>query len=524
MESDTQSKPSSHAANSVIIMVCTLLSRLLGIVKARAIATMFGATGVADVINFTFNIPNNFRKLFAEGALSSAYIPVFSSSIAEGKEGLEKSKKLFAQMQAFQLLFSLPLIILTWIWRIEIITFLSDFTNPDEIILSGKLLLFFMIFLATISFAALYGGVLQSHGSFFTAAAAPLIFSISVIASVYGLSETMGAYSMVIGVIVGGSAQAFVTFLTLRTYGYRMRFSFHFSSPEFRRVMHSWAPVTLTAIVAIITQQVSFYFASTLSEGTVTAFSNAIIIWQAPYGIFYSAIATVFFPAMVGAFSREDNRDLNRLVHKGLVYIATFLIPSALLLTVLRNETTAVLLQSGRFTLADTIETGNILLWFTIGMPLVAWYGFLQRVCFSTNRFKSSLVVGIAVSLIDIIIVWVGMRLGYGSQSLSLANSLSFAIGIAGLWFVAHQRGHVAVSVQNLVKDLGRLILANIPLMIIAFMYVRFSPKTWWQSGSTVTNALILLGLYMTAVVVTALSYNIAHIEFVSVLFKNKKR
>lgn len=513
-----------RASNSIMIMILTLVSRLLGIVKARAIATVFGATGIADVINFTFNIPNNFRKLFAEGALSSAYIPVFSASITEEKGGIEKSKALLARMQGFQLLISLPLLVLTWLWRTEIILFLSDFSNPDHILLSGKLLIYFMVFLFSISFAALYGGVLQSHGSFFTAAAAPLIFSVSVIASVYGLSSTIGPYSMAFGVLFGGTAQAIVTFLRLRSYGYRMRFSFRFSSPEFKRVMHSWAPVTITAVVAIVTQQIAFYFASTLSEGTVTAFSNAIIIWQAPYGIFYSAIATVFFPAMVSAFTRKQKEELNHLVHKGLVYIATFLIPSALLLTVLRNETTAVLLQSGKFVLEDTIETGTILFWFTIGMPVVAWYGFMQRVCFSTSRFKSTLTVGIVVAILDIMITWSALGLGYGPKSLSLANTLSFGAGVVGLWIVAHQRGHMHISLIKLISDLFKLLLANVPLGTAAILYLRFVEKGWWYTGSSMVNALILLGLYSTAMLIVFISYRLFGIEFLNVLIKRKKR
>lgn len=524
MESDANREAQEHASNSIVIMVFTLISRLLGIVKARAIATVFGATGIADVINFTFNIPNNFRKLFAEGALSSAYIPVFSTSITEEKGGIEKSKALLARMQGFQLLFSLPLVLLTWIWRTEIILFLSDFPDPEHIQLSGKLLVYFMVFLGSISFAALYGGVLQSHGSFFTAAAAPLIFSVSVIASVYGLSSSMGPYSMAFGVVFGGTAQALVTFLRLRSYGYRMRFSFQFSSPDFRRVMHSWAPVTITAVVAIVTQQIAFYFASTLSEGTVTAFSNAIIIWQAPYGIFYSAIATVFFPAMVSAFTRRQRNQLDRLVHKGLVYIATFLIPSALLLTVLRNETTAVLLQSGRFVLEDTIETGTILFWFTVGMPIVAWYGFMQRVCFSTSRFKSTLTVGIVVAIVDVVITWMGLRLGYGSKSLSLANTISFGVGVIGLWFVAHQRGHLHISLSKLANDLVRLVLANIPLGTAAILYIRYMPEGWWHDGSTMANAALLLGLYCSAILIVLVSYRLVGIEFLSVLTKRKER
>jgi putative peptidoglycan lipid II flippase len=524
MAHDGVKDSSKHSSDSLIIMLCTLASRLLGILKARAIAMVFGATGVADVINFTFNIPNNFRKLFAEGALSTAYIPVFSSSIAEEGGGIVKSGALLARMQAFQLVVSIPLVLLTWIWRIDIIRFLSDFTDSGHIILSGNLLVYFMVFLGTISFAALYGGLLQSHGSFFLAAAAPLIFSISVIASVYGLSRYIGAYSMAFGVVFGGSVQALVTFLGLKRFGYRFTLSFDFTSSDFHRVMHTWAPVTITAVIAIITQQVSFYFASTLEEGTVTAFSNAIIIWQAPYGIFYNAIATVFFPAMVRAFATGKGKELDQLVHKGLLDIATLLVPAAILLTTLRFETTAVLLQSGRFLLSDTVNTGGVLLWFTVGMPVVAWYGFLQRVCYSTNHFKSTLVVGIIVSIVDIAIMFFGIRMGYGAASLSLANTVSFAIGTVVLWVVSRAKAKVEIGIGKLVVNLIRLLIANIPLITLAIIYLRYFNASWWTDGSNIGNLLILVGLYVAAMGITIVSYRLAGIEFIQVLFRRRRR
>lgn len=508
------------AENSAVLMACTFASRLLGIVKARAIATVFGASGIADVINFTFNIPNNFRKLFAEGALSSAYIPVFTAAITmeEGKN--RSSAALLARMQGFQLLVSVPLVLLTWWWRGGIIGFLSDFSDPSHIRLSGELLVYFMVFLGTISFAALYGGVLQSHGSFVTAAVAPLLFSVSVISSVYLLSDRLGAYSMALGVVGGGLLQAVATFARLRTLGYRFAFSFDFKDRDFQRVMRAWAPVTVTAVIAIVTQQVAFYFASTLSEGTVTAFSNAIILWQAPYGIFYTAIATVFFPAMVSAFHRGRQEELGQLVARGLIYIATFLIPAALAMAVLRNETTAVLLQSGRFVLEDTVQTGTILIWFVIGMPVVAWYGFMQRYCFSTDRFRLTLHVGVAVSLLDIAIMYAGVRSGWGGGALSFANTASYAAGAILLWIGGMRSGQVAFPVGTFVGAMLRLLFANIPLAALAMLYLRLANPTWWHLGSTWANAGILCGLYAAAIACTVISYRLMGIEFLSVLRK----
>jgi putative peptidoglycan lipid II flippase len=522
MATEVSQEVRKHTTDSMIVMCCTLLSRLLGIVKARAIATVFGASQVADIINFTFNIPNNFRKLIAEGALSSAYIPVFTASLAEDPHSLKKSSALLARMQAFQMLILIPLIVLTWIYKGEIIRFLSDFSHPDDIALSSELLVYFMVFLATITAASLYGGVLHSHGAFFIAAVAPLSFSLSVIASVYFLSDRFGAYAMAFGVVSGGCLQAIITYARLHHIGYRMKFSFDFSYEPFKRVMRSWAPVILTALLAIISQQIAFYFATSLSEGSVTAFSNAIIIWQAPYGIVYSAIATVFFPAMVRAFHEKAYTQLGSIIERGLVYLATFLFPAAILFSTLRFETTAVLLQSGQFTLADTLETGKVLLWFTLGMPFVAWYGFLQRACFSLNRFSTAVVAAIFVAVIDVITIVIGIRLGWQTAALSIANTVSFAIGAVILWAAVYYYTDRHVVSKSLVVSLGKLILANTPLAISAILYSRYAPHEWWKTGSTLANAGIFLVVCLAALAITVASYRLFHVEFLSVLLHKK--
>ena len=520
MAVDQESSDHKTTSNSLLVMLCTLTSRVLGILKARVIATIFGATGIADVINFTFNIPNNFRKLFSEGALSNAFIPVFAASIETDQGRADSSAQLLKRMQGFQVLVSIPLVVFTWLCRFDIIRFLSDFHDPGQIALSANLLVYFMVFLFTISVSTLYGSVLQCHGSFFIAAAAPLLFSFSVIFSVVFLSKSLGAYSMAVGVVFGGLLQACVTFLRLRKYGYVFEISFDFSYQPFQQVMHSWFSATMAALVLILGQQVAFYFASTLSEGSVTAFSNSIILWQAPYGIFFSAITTVFFPYMVLAHHKQDAVQLGKLISQGLVYLATFLIPSAILLVFLRKETIAVLLQSGKFTLADTLITAQVLLWFLTGMIFVAWYFFLQRYYYSVGRFNEILVISIFVTFVDILASWLLLKRGFGIASLSLANTISVLIGTVILYCQAilplKNFNHL-----NLFSQVGKILIANLPLALVLLGYSSLKLE-WWISGSSWRNLLLLVGLCSVAVFIVLGSYLLMKVEFINLILRRK--
>lgn len=509
------------AGSSVMIMVCTLLSRLLGIVKARAISSVFGASGTADVINFTFNIPNSFRKLFAEGALTSAYIPVFAAKIEDDPVQLRESRKLMATLIGFQLLLFIPLVVVTWFCASHIVSFLSDFSDPSQIRLSAGLLGWFMIFLATISVGSIFNGMLQCHGSFFTAAAAPLLFSLSVICSVLYASRYIGAYSMALGTVVGGVLQAGCSYVRLRKFGYRLRISFDFTFSAFRKVLEGWWPVTITALVAVVSQQVAFYFASSLPEGSITAFNNAIIFWQTPYGIFFTAISTVFFPLMSRYYHAGDRQALADSINRGLQYLATFLVPSAILLIALRNEAVSAVLQTGRFTVGDTLLTADVLLWYLVGMLFVAWYGYLQRYCYSIGRYVSTLTVSIIVAVMDIAVTWLLIAKGVGIVALPIANSLSYVIGFLVLYEMSVLRLR-EFSHAKLLLSIGKLLLANIPLVMACYGYKSLG-MTWWQTGSTLVNLLRLAGLLVAAMLIVLASYLLCRIEFMSVLLRRRK-
>ena len=131
----------STSVSALVVMTATMFSRVLGFVKIALISHLFGATGKADVFNFVFDIPNNLRKLMAEGALSSAFIPTLSQSIA-AKDGSDK--RLVRTLLTFQVLILVPLCVLAVIFKREVILFLSEYEDPEQIELAASLFQFFI--------------------------------------------------------------------------------------------------------------------------------------------------------------------------------------------------------------------------------------------------------------------------------------------------------------------------------------------------------------------------------------------
>lgn len=515
LQDSTQDK--AAARSSVVVMVCTLISRVLGIVRARVIGSIFGAGGIADVINFTFNIPNNFRKIFAEGAINASIIPYFSRLIES--DDTKTTKRLFALLCTYQTVILLPLVLVSYFYGEPLLSFFSDFDAP-KLALGARLLPFFMVYLLTISIGSVFNGLLHCHKSFFHSHAAPLLFSLSVIIGVQLLHPYFGAMSMAYSALVGGLLQGTYSYLAVRRYGYRLKIAFKTKGTPFKPLMKSWAQMVISSIILVIAQMVAFWFASSLTVGSVTAFSNSLIFWQAPYGIFFNAVVAVSFPAMSRAFGMGCHDELQKVSREALINLLTFLLPSTIILFALSNESVSSVLQTGNYTLADANLTAHILRYYLVGMIFAAWFNLLQRVGYSAERHRTMTRVTALMSIFDIALMWLFIRLGLGIRSLPLASIFSFALCFVILAYILRDI-YPLYKDKELYRGVLRVTLANIPLLALSVLY-KLMGLRWHETGSTLSNLALTAILGSVGVVVTLVLYAMTDIPFLRLL-KGKK-
>lgn len=499
-------------------MVCTLMSRLLGIIKARVLGSVFGASAVADVINFTFNIPNNFRKLFAEGAVNAALIPAFSSLL--GRNEKQRSVRLFALLCTFQSILLTPLVLVSYFYGEQLIAFLSDF-DVQQIQLGARLLPFFMVYLATISLASIFNGVLQAHQNFIHAYLSPLLFSICVILGVWFLSDRYGAMSMAYSALAGGLLQGTYSYLMVRRYGYRFKPTLKAQNAPIKEVLSAWGLVSLGMGIQIITQMVSFLFASRLGEGSVTAFTNSTIFYQTPYGIFFNAISAVSLPLMSRAASQGDTKSLQTYTRNSLISLLALLLPSTIILFFLSQESVSVVLQTGNYTLSDARLTALVLRPYLLFMVFSAWYALMLRLGYSANRHALMTRIVFLQNLLDIVLMWVFLKFGLDIVSLPLANGLAYTIGLALLIFLLRDLYALPKDLLFL-KGIVRIVCANLPLFIVCMFYHSLD-LTWYREGSSFKNLLYLVLIGFVALGILLLSYKVARIPLLSLLRSKKK-
>jgi putative peptidoglycan lipid II flippase len=483
-------------------MVCTAISRLFGFIKQALISYYFGATGYADALNAVFNIPNNLRKLFAEGAFSSAFIPVLSSAIVADASG-ERPRALVRNLVAFQILLLVPLIGLGLAFPRSFMDLINPFSDPAKLPVAAQLFRWMFNYILFVSLSALAMAVLNSHGSFTIPALSPLLFSLAIVLSIVFLNRRLGVFSMGVGVLAGGVLQLVFPLPALRRKGYDFRPDFRFSNPDFVRTAKLWVPYLVSASIVTINQMVAQFFASGLEDGSVSAVANSVMFLQIPIGVFTASISTVLFPAMSRQAASGDREGLRGSMTYGMEFLVVLLVPSAILLFLFGREVISAALQRGRFTPESTLMASKVLAGYAVGLLSIGLYNFLQRVYYSQKVFRAPLLTAAFIAVIDILLSLVMKETRLRVSGLAYANSIAFTAGFILLAALARRRvGRFGAA--RLAATFGKSLLASAPMAVGLLAFVKWKPSLWTHGGSLKAVA------WIAAVVVASAALTVA--------------
>ena len=511
----------SSTTTTVLVMACTLLSRLLGFARIAVIGALFGASGVADVWNAVFTIPNNLRKLMAEGALSSAFIPSLSASLVEDASGRE-ARLVTRKVISLQLVILIPLVFLCALFARRVVGILLAFPDPQKMQLSVSLFRWVFAYLLFISLSAVMMAVLNSNGIFVIPALSPVLFSVCVITATLLFYSWLGIYSMVIGVISGGIAQILCQLPRFLKLGYDFKPDFAFGHERFRGVLKAWLPVLASAAIFAVTQQVAVLLASGLEDGSTSALSYALVFFQLPFGIFSISIITVLFPRMSRQAARADNRALSETVSYGLRYIMVLLIPAALVYILLGEQIIAVALQRRAFTALGTLRTSRVLAGYSLGLFSLGGFTFLQRFFYSNHDFKKPLIAALVVSGSDILLsLWL-RQTALRVTGLAVANSIAFTCGFI-LLLIWTRRALGRLSGGAIVRTVVRMGASLPPFIGFILLYNRLT-RSVWVPGSSLGNLFLLLAEALTAAAILLGMYRLLGVEVVKELMTRRKR
>ncbi|MGA2479316.1 MAG: murein biosynthesis integral membrane protein MurJ [Spirochaetia bacterium] len=510
----------SRTLTTVLVMACTAASRLFGYVRQALISIYFGDAGAADVMNAVFTIPNNLRKLFAEGAFSAAFIPVLSSTIAEDPSG-GRSRELVRTLVAFQVVVLLPLVALSLIFPRTFVNLFTQFQDPAKIEMGIELMRWMFNYILLVSFSALVMAVLNTHGNFTVPALSPLMFTLATVLALFFFHGSLGIVAQGVGVLVGGVLQLVCQLPAFRRHGYAFRPSFRFRNPDFIKTARLWLPYLASASIVAINQYIATIFASGLEDGSVTAIANSVMFLQIPLGIFMTSVSTVLFPKMSRQAVDNDREGLRGSVSYGVQFIIILLVPSAVLLCLFGREIIAATIQRGHFRPQGTFLAARALTAYGLGLVSMGLYNFLQKLF---NSFKSFIVpVGSAglIAVIDIVLSLILKETPLRVSGLAYANSIAFTAGMVALGIIARRRLG-GIGMKAITLTLGKAVIGSLPMAALLLIFRWWKPDLWMHGGSLQATLLIAAAVAM-GVALTIGMYAALRVPFLTDLFRRRR-
>ncbi|MBM3305508.1 MAG: murein biosynthesis integral membrane protein MurJ [Candidatus Aminicenantes bacterium] len=419
--------------SAAAVTLPTLISRVLGYVRDLLQAFFLGTGHAADAFTVAFAIPNLFRRLTGEGALTPAFIPTFTE--LKHDKGREEAWK-FANLVFWDL--ALLMAVVTGVglvgapWLVKVIAFgFRDVQGKwDLTVVLTRIMFPYLFFVAL---AALATGLLNSFRRFFVPASTPILFNAAVITAVAlgARRATEPALVFAAGVAAGGVLQLALQLPFLRKEGMRFRPGISFRHPAVRRVGRLMVPGIFGAGVYQVNFALSRMIASGLEKGSASALYYASRIEELTLGLFSIALAAVLLPAFSEQAASGDVEEMKKTLGFSLKLTSAVAIPAAAGLAALNAPIIRILFERGRFDAESTAMSAVCLLFFAIGLPFVSGVKVLAPAFFSLKDTRTPVVAGVIVMAVNIagaLLLMGRLRVGGLALALSLSQILNFAL------------------------------------------------------------------------------------------------
>lgn len=528
-------KPDQTQRAAGLVSIAIMCSRLLGLVREVILGGLFGGSKWMDGFMIAFRTPNMLRDLFAEGALSTAFITTFSQKLkTEGERSAwDLARKMLTLTAVFMSLVTIAGIVLApllvrlfaWGWVQE---------KPELIPFTVSLSQIIYGFILMLSLAALVMGILNSKGVFFVPAMASSFFNLgSIVSGVligYWLDPAFGKkalYGMAIGVVIGGFCQLAFQIPSLRKVGFHFRPDFRWNDPGIRRVLHLMGPAIISGSAVQAGVALNTFFASFLErDGSVSYLQWAFRLMQLPIGVFGVAIATVTLPAASRAATEGISDEFRGIIARGLRLVMVLTVPAALGLALLAEPIIAVIWQRGRFTVEDTMATAAALRAYALGLVFYAAIKVIQPTFYSIDKKWVPMFVSLGAIALNAILnsIWVfGLHLGH--EYLALSTTLGAILNFAILYVLMRNfASHLHTG--QLLNTIAKITVASAGLCsIVALSMVTVFAH--WPTQGFVHNASFLaltIALALAAYLLIAKFLGIQEISYFLDILRRKSR
>ena len=468
----------------------TLLSRISGLVRESLKATTFGAGLQMDAFEAAFRLPNILRRLFAEGAFSQAFVPIFAEY--QRQRGDAETKALVGRVGSLLtvVLFALSVVgVLAAPWLVYALA--SGFARtPGKVELTADMIRIMFPYLMFVSLVSLCGGILNVYRRFAIPAFTPVLLNLSIIGAALFLAPYCDppVKALAWGVFIGGAAQLLLQLWPLARIGMLARPRFDWGDPGVRRVLIAMAPAVLGVSAAQISALINTQLAAALGDGRISWITYADRLMEFPTALLGVALGTVLLPSLAKHHADANPQAYASLLDWGLRLAFLLALPAAVALWVLATPLIATLYQYGRFTPGDVLQTREALLGYSIGLLGLIVVKILAPGFYARQMMKTPVKIAFASLLVaQTLAVILMYRIGHAG--LTLSTSIGACVNAALLFWFLRKHGIYRPQPGWLLFG-SKLVVA---LFVLAALLVAIAgPASFWL-GATLWEKVLRL-------------------------------
>jgi putative peptidoglycan lipid II flippase len=507
---ETRPRHGRIARNTAIFSILTGLSRIAGLIREIVASSYFGTSGAFSAFTLAFQVPNLVRNLFADAALSAAFVPVFTELLEKGR-----------RREAFQLASTFVVLIVGALTTVSVFFVLiapylmpaltgSDFTpHLDRLMVGLSQVLFPIVLLLGLN--GLLVGILNAYDHFTIPALSPLVWNFVIIGLLVALRPRFAAdeqlYAYAIAVVAATFVQLAMAIPVLRRLDFELRAKVDLRDPRVKQVLALMLPVTLSLGLINFDMVINSTLGSAVSSGAPRAIDAAFRIYMLPQGMFSVAVATVLFPALSRLATRRDYAGLRALTGTGTRQIFLLLIPAAAITLVMAVPITRLVYQRGAFDSASTTLVSEALFWFSFSLPFAGANLLLTRTFFSLQRPWLPTGLGGATLIVNLVVSLALYKpFGVGGIVFGTAAA-SAAMTFGQAWYLRRELGGQLEGRATL-DAVTRILAASALLAAVAYGLHRLLDELLGRSlpGQVVSvGTAIVVGLAVYAYAVLAL-------------------
>ena len=464
----SQHKNVTKAAS--LMLVAILLSRILGFVREILMARQFGQTGIASAYTSAFNIPDLLYFFLSSGALSSAFIPVFTERFNTGRE--KEAWQIFSIIACFMGLVLTGAIILAWIFAkplviaIAVPGFVSS--HPELIPLTTLLTRIILPCQLFFFLGGLMMGTLESRQNFKARAAGPVIYNIGIIIGFLLFAHWFGISGVAVGTLIGAFAgNVIYTFYSLKKEGFQFYPSLNIKHPGVIKVAQLALPVILGLSLPQIDVIINRWFASFVSDSAPAAINYANRLMQVPLGIFAQAAGTAILPTLAAYAAAKAFKEMRSTISYGLRTILLENIPATIFMVVMADPIVRAAYMGEKFLPGDVPLTENAFIFYSVGVFAWAGQAIVARGFFALQDTKTPILIGTICTIIFIPLNYLLMKV-MGTGGLALSTSIAVTLHFIALIFALRKRLN-GIEGSRILRSVTKVVIAAAVMGVVCF-------------------------------------------------------